>query len=74
MKQNSPEIALSLVDGPSSYVTMRFIRLMAYTQLGEFNKACEILQQTIENYKLNATRNKPCFGKQMVCNQFNSSR
>lgn len=73
MKQNSPEIALRLVDGPSSYVTMRFIRLMAYTQLDDFNKACDLLQQTIENYKLKSTKNKPCFGRQMVCHHFISS-
>lgn len=68
LKQNSPEIALSLVDISSSYVTIRFIKLMAYTQMGEFDKAFDILRQTIQIYIFHETNKKPSIGRQMVCN------
>lgn len=65
IKQDDPKFALRLID-KSSYVTARFIRLIAHTQIGEFDKACDILFRSIQMYKRYPSRNKPCLGKQMV--------
>ncbi|XP_055309558.1 pentatricopeptide repeat-containing protein 2, mitochondrial-like [Sitodiplosis mosellana] len=66
IKQNSPKYALGLVRSPFPYATVRFLRLAAFTQLGYYDKAIDILQQSVANFKLNSTSTKPSFGKQMV--------
>lgn len=66
LKQNKPSIALNLVNERHLYVTYRFIQLMAYTQSGNFDEACDILSRTIKSYKVNRSINKPNFGNQMV--------
>lgn len=40
---------------------------MAYTQMGEFNKAYDILRQSIQTYIFHETNKKPSLGRQMVC-------
>lgn len=40
---------------------------MAYTQMGEFDKAYDTIRQTIQVYIYNETNNKPSLGRQMVC-------
>lgn len=67
MKQNNASFALELVNKTSTYVTERFILLMAFTQQCEFDNACDVLHRTIEKYKNYTHHNKPYFGKQMVC-------
>lgn len=66
MKQNDPKFALSLVTQATPYVAVRFIRLIAFTQLGEFEKALDIIYRTIEGFKLDFSSNKPYFGLQMI--------
>lgn len=40
---------------------------MAYTQMGEFNKAYDILRETIQTYVFHKPNKKPSLGRQMVC-------
>lgn len=66
LRQNDPKFALSLINNTSTYVSVRFIQLIAFTQLKEFDKAFEVLHRTIEGYKLSGSSNKPHFGKEML--------
>lgn len=75
IKQNNPKCALGLVNSPSHFVTVRFIQLTAYTQLGDFHKAFAVLKQSIANFQLNATNGKrPYVGKKMVSKEFHFDR
>lgn len=67
LKQNEPTVALNLLPENRAYVTIRFIRLMAFTQSGRLDRACEILRQTAHFHKSNRNGPKPYFGIQMVC-------
>lgn len=67
LKQNEPAVALNLVPDSQLFVSIRFIRLMAFTQIGRFDHACAILRRTINYYKANQNGPKPYFGVQMVC-------
>lgn len=67
LKQNEPTIALNLLPENKLYVTIRFIRLIAFTQSGRFDRACNILRQTVDYYKRNRNGVKTYFGTQMVC-------
>lgn len=67
IKQDDPKFALSLVDSKRFYVTERFIRFIAHTKLGEFDKSCDLLRDALRIYKTKANTHKPSFGKQMVC-------
>lgn len=67
LKQNEPLMALNLVPEYKMYVTIRFIRVLAFTQCGYFDCACDILRRTIAFYKANRNGPKPYFGIQMVC-------
>ena len=67
LKQNEPSIALNLVPENNSYVTVRYLRLLAFTQSGRFEQACNILRQNIDKYNVNRNGNKPYLGTQMVC-------
>lgn len=53
LKQNRPEVALSILKGESTYVTMRHIKMLAWAQLGQFNQVFELLQQLIERHREN---------------------
>lgn len=66
LKQNDPKLALSLINNASTYATIRFIQLAAFTQLGDFHNAFHVLHRTIEAYKLNVSSFKPYFGKEMI--------
>lgn len=67
LKQNEPTIALNLVHENKVYVSIRFIRFLAFTQSGRFDDACAILRQTIDYYKARKNSVKTYFGIQMVC-------
>lgn len=69
LKQNEPTIALNLIHENKLYVTLRFIRLMGFTQSGRLEQACDILQTTADHYKLKRNGPKPYFGIQMVCTE-----
>lgn len=47
---------------------------MAYTQLGYFDEANEVLRRSIANFKHDINGNKPYFGKQMVRGIFHFDR
>lgn len=66
LKQNEPKIALNLVPERKLYVSIRFIQLMAFAQMGHFDRACDILRRTIDYYKANCDGVKTYFGVQMV--------
>lgn len=67
LKQNEPMVALNLVPENKLYVTIRFIRFLAFTQSGRYDRACDILRRTIDYFKANSEGVKTCFGIQMVC-------
>lgn len=67
LKQNEPTLALNLLPEDRLYVTCRFIKFIAYTQSGRFDRACEILRRTIGFYHSKSNVAKPYFGTQMVC-------
>lgn len=67
LKQKKPIVALNLTPEKNLYVTVRFIQLEAYLQLDKIDEAFEIVQRTIQAYKLNSKQNKPTFGNSMVC-------
>lgn len=67
LKQNEPVMALNLLPRDNLYVTARFLKFMAYTQSGRFNRACDILRRTINYYHSRSNVAKPYFGHQMVC-------
>lgn len=67
LKQGNPELALSLIDHSQNHVTPRFICLMAYTSLGKFDAAFDLL----ENAMKRSTRGfKSTIGEQMVNGTF----
>lgn len=66
LKQNEPTIALNLLPENKVYVTIRFLRLIAFTQSGLFDEACEILCRTADYYRNKRSASKPYFGIQMV--------
>lgn len=53
LKQNHPEVALSILEGDSTYVTMRHIKMLAWAQIGQFNKVFEMLKQMNERHEEN---------------------
>ncbi|XP_031617089.1 pentatricopeptide repeat-containing protein 2, mitochondrial-like [Contarinia nasturtii] len=65
IKQDDPNFALSL-NVFSFYVTSRFIRFIAFTKLGQFEKAFNILNQSIVSCSRGTDTQKPCIGKEMV--------
>lgn len=66
LKQKDPKIAIELVGRKGNHVLPRFIRIMAYTQTGEFDEALNVIEQTM---KIPNSGFKPTIGKQMVCNK-----
>lgn len=66
LKQGEPELALSLIESNQNHVTPRFICLMAYTTLGKFDAAFDLLENVIKRSKGHL---KSTIGEQMV-NEF----
>lgn len=53
LKQNRPDLALTILEGDTTYVTMRHIKLLAWAQCGQFDLVFEMLKQMIERHKEN---------------------
>lgn len=51
VKQNRPELALTILEGETMYVTMRHIKLLAWAQLGQFDNVFKMLQQLIKQHE-----------------------
>lgn len=63
LKQGEPELALTLIENNQNHVTPRFICLMAYTCLGNFNAAFDLLSNVI---KRSNRHFKSTIGEEMV--------
>lgn len=50
LKQNRPELALSILEGDTTYVTMRHIKMLAWAQIGQFDRIFEMLKQLMERH------------------------
>lgn len=50
LKQNRPELALSILEGDTTYVTMRHIKMLAWAQIGQFDRVFEMLNQLIKRH------------------------
>lgn len=66
LKQGEAELALSLIENNQNHVTPRFICLIAYTSLGHFHAAFDLLENVIKRSKDGL---KSTIGEQMV-NEF----
>lgn len=64
LKQSEPDMALALIENDQNHVTPRFICLMAYTDLGNFSAAFELLENVIK--KNLRTGLKSTIGEKMV--------
>lgn len=53
LKQNRPELALNILSGETTYVTMRHIKLLAWAQIGQFNQIFDMLQLLIKRHEEN---------------------
>lgn len=53
LKQNRPDLALSILEGDTTYVTMRHIKILAWAQIGEVDRVFEMLEQMIERHNEN---------------------
>lgn len=53
LKQNRPELALDILKGETTYVTMRHIKLLAWAQIGQFDQIFEMFRQLIERHSEN---------------------
>lgn len=51
MKQNQSELALKILEGETTYVTMRHIKLLAWTQLGQFDKVFEMFRSILKRHE-----------------------
>lgn len=51
LKQNQPELALKILEGETTYVTMRHIKLLAWAKLGQFDKVFEMFQTILRRQK-----------------------
>lgn len=51
VKQHRPELALKILEGETTYVTMRHIKLLAWAQLGKFDKVFEMFNTILKRYK-----------------------
>lgn len=45
LNQNQPEFALSILEGETTYVTMRHIKLVAWARTSQFDKIFEMFRQ-----------------------------
>lgn len=50
LKQNRPELALKILEGESTYVTMRHIKLLAWAQIGRFDEVIKMLDELIKRH------------------------
>lgn len=69
LKQNDPNVALSLLDNKEYYIGARFIRLMAFMQGNRFDCALAVLRQTIDtckNHEHGKMNTHPYYGRQVV--------
>lgn len=48
VKQNQPEMALKILEGETTYVTMRHIKLLAWSQLGQFDMVFEMFRTILK--------------------------
>lgn len=53
LKQNRPNAALQILEGDTTYVTMRHIKLLAWAKIGQFDRIFEMLKQMIERHNEN---------------------
>lgn len=53
LKQNRPDVALKILEGDTTYVTMRHIKMLAWAQTGQFDRIFEMLKQLIERHNEN---------------------
>lgn len=65
VKQNQPELALKILEGESTYVTMRHIKLLAWAQLGQFDKVFEMLRNILNRHE-NEKKYNPLTSTQVV--------
>lgn len=51
VNQNQPKVALQILEGETTYVTMRHVKLMAWAQLGEFDKIFEMFRTILKRHE-----------------------
>lgn len=47
LKQNQPELALKILEGETTYVTMRHIKLLAWAKLGQFDNVFKMFRSIL---------------------------
>lgn len=51
LKQNQPELALKILEGETTYVTMRHIKLLAWAQLNQFDKVFDMFRNVLKRHE-----------------------
>lgn len=65
VKQQQPELALKILDGETTYVTMRHIKLLAWAHTGQFDNVSEMFRTIIKRHKTE-TKYNPLTSIQVV--------
>lgn len=50
LKQNRPELALEILEGDTTYVSMRHIKILAWARTGQFDKVFEMFRTLMKRH------------------------